>query len=97
MPQLNDFQQEVIVLFTGKSEHPTWGYKKCCAILPEFFGCITQYQFDGVVAKLKQEGEDLRCSCAAEFVITQIQVLEASLLLDEFEQVLLHFVVTEPR
>lgn len=56
MPQLSDVQREVITIF--KLEHPTWGYKKCCEILPQYFGAIHQSQFDGVVAKLKQEGHE---------------------------------------
>ena len=54
MPQLSDVQCEVISIF--KLEHPTWGYKKCCEILPQYFGAIHQRQFDGVVDQLKEEG-----------------------------------------
>lgn len=36
MPQVSNFQCNVIVLF--KKEHPDWGLKqKCQEILPEFF------------------------------------------------------------
>ena len=35
MPQLSDFQREVIVLI--KKEHATWGLRKCREVLPVFF------------------------------------------------------------
>ena len=54
MPQLSNFQCEVIVLF--REEHPTWGLQKCRKILPEFFGAITTDHFRGVAAAFKQGG-----------------------------------------
>ena len=54
MPQLSNFQREVIVLF--REEHPTWGLQKCRKILSEFFGAITTDQFRGVAAAFKQGG-----------------------------------------
>ena len=54
MPQLSNFQREVIVLF--REEHPTWGLQKCRKILPEFVGAITTDQFRGVAAAFKQGG-----------------------------------------
>lgn len=56
MPQLTDFQRQVIVLF--KSEHPTWGLGRCAEILPDFFSQITRHQFTLVVSRLKEEDED---------------------------------------
>ena len=68
---LNDLEREMIVVF--KSENPTWVCNKCCAILPKFFGGITQYEFNGVLGKLKQEGEDValkRRRGPAEFLLS---------------------------
>ena len=36
MPQLNNFQRQVIVLF--KKEHAAWNLRKCREVLPVFFG-----------------------------------------------------------
>ena len=54
MPQLNDFQREVIVLI--KKEHATWGLRKCRKVLPVFFGKVTTDQYRGVAAALKSGG-----------------------------------------
>jgi len=54
MPQLSNFQREVIVLF--RKEHQTWGLQKCRKILPKFFGAITTDQFRGVQAAFKRSG-----------------------------------------
>ena len=56
MPQLSDFQRQVIVLF--KTENPTWGPVKCRQILPNFFRNITDRQFYTVTSKLQEDGED---------------------------------------
>ena len=56
---------------------------------------------DGVnAAWLEQDWKYLWCGCAAETIkvpLLYCQCLKASLLLDEFAQVLLHFAVGEPR
>ena len=59
MPQLTDFQRQVIVLF--KSEHPTWGLGKCSEILPNFFGAITKNQFTLVVKRIKEQDDAAHC------------------------------------
>ena len=55
MPQLTDFQRQVIVLF--KTEHPTWGLGRCAEVLPQFFEGITKNQFTLVASRVK-EGTD---------------------------------------
>ena len=54
MPQLTDFQRQVIMLF--KTEHPTWSLGKCGEIQPNFFSTITKNQFTLVAKRIKEEG-----------------------------------------
>jgi len=56
MPQLTDFQRQVIVIF--KTENPTWGLGRCAEVLPQFFSHITKNQFSWVVSRMKEDGED---------------------------------------
>ena len=55
MPQLTDFQRQVVIIF--KSEHPMWGLGRCAEVLPNFFSEITKHQFSLVASRMTEDSE----------------------------------------
>ena len=66
-------------------------------VLRKVTGSVQIYLFDCCDAFwLQQSGEDIHCCATVKLVLLEKQFLKASLLLDEFEQIRLCFIVPKP-